>query len=97
MEIKALLNTYIASKNLVNQNDQAYINLDELLYSCVSSKNKGRKAGGEEEAPMMKFMKRDELTKKVTEKMQSWHEIRVDGRETVCKYVFFVSSTTNFI
>ena len=38
---------------------------------------------------MMKFMKRDELTKSITEKMQSWYEIRVEGRETVCKYVFF--------
>ena len=94
LEIKALLNTYIASNNLVNQNDQAYINLDELLYSCVSSKNKGRKAGGEEEAPMMKFMKRDDLTKSVTEKMQSWYEIHVEGRETVCKYVFLQLTTT---
>ena len=55
----------------------------------MSSKNKGRKAGGEEEAPMMKFMKRDELTKRVTEKMQSWYEIRVEGREPVRKYVIF--------
>ena len=37
----------------------------------------------------MKFMKRDELAKSVTKKMQSWYEIRVEGRETVCKYVFF--------
>lgn len=92
-EIKTLLNTYIASKNLVNQNDQAYINLDDLLYSCVSSKTKGSskpsKAGGgggeEEAAPMMKFMKRDELTGRVTEKMQSWYEVRVEGREVVRK------------
>ena len=58
----------------------------------MSSKTKGskpNKAGGEEEAPMMKFMKRDELTKSVTEKMQSWYEIRVEGREPVRKYVFF--------
>ena len=89
LEIKTLLNTYIASKNLINQNDQAYINLDELFYACVSWKTKGRKAGGEEEAPPMKFMKRDELAKSVTEKMQSWYEIRVEGRETVRKCVFF--------
>jgi hypothetical protein len=56
-----------------------------------SSKTKGSKlskTGGEEEAPTIKFMKRDELAKSVTEKMQSWYEIRVEGRETVCKYVF---------
>jgi hypothetical protein len=57
--------------------------------SSKTKASKLSKAGGEElEAPTIKFMKREELAKSVTEKMQSWYEIRVEGRETVCKYVF---------
>lgn len=44
----------------------------------------------------MKFMKRDELAKSVTKKMQSWYEIRVEGRETVCKYVLFFFLLSSF-
>ena len=62
----------------------------------MSSKTKGRKAGGEEDAPPMKFMKRDELTKSVTEKMQSWYEIRVEGREPVRKYFIFCFPSSTF-
>lgn len=49
---------------------------------------------------MSKFMKRDELTKSVLEKMQSWYEIRVEGKDPVTKYttnVFFLRILTNFI
>ncbi|TFK37567.1 hypothetical protein BDQ12DRAFT_736100 [Crucibulum laeve] len=83
-EIKSLINEYIASHNLVNAREQAYINLDNLFLSCIVSKSKG-KSKGEEPANVPEFMKRDELTKKVVEKMQSWYEVRADGKDLVCK------------
>jgi translation initiation factor 2D len=87
-ELRALLNSYITTHNLVNLREQAYINLDDLLYSCVSAKTKGKAKGKdvEPESAMSKFMKRDELARSIVEKMQSWYEIRVEGREPVTKY-----------
>ena len=87
-EIRALLNSYITTHNLVNLRDQAYINLDDLLYSCVSARTKGKAKNKdvEPEPPMSKFMKRDEVIRNVLEKMQSWYEIRVEGKDPVTKY-----------
>lgn len=102
-EIRALLNSYIATHNLVNLREQAYINLDDLLYSCVSAKTKGKAKNKdvEPEPPISKFMKRDELIRNVLDKMQSWYEIRVEGKDPVTKYAkyhltFFLHILTNF-
>ena len=87
-EIRDLLNAYIKTHNLVNLRESAYINLDDLLYSCVSAKTEGKAKNKdvEPEPTMSKFMKREELTRNVLEKMQSWYEIRVDGKDPVTKY-----------
>ena len=87
-EIRALLNSYITTHNLVNLREQAYINLDDLLYSCVTAKTKGKAKSKdvEPESTMPKFMKRDELARAVLERMQSWYEIRVEGKDPVIKY-----------
>ena len=86
-EIRALLTSYITTHNLVNPREQAYINLDDLLYSFVSAKSKGKAKSKdlEPEPTMSKFMKRDELVRAVLEKMQSWYEIRVEGKDPVTK------------
>ncbi|KDR74004.1 hypothetical protein GALMADRAFT_250730 [Galerina marginata CBS 339.88] len=89
-EIRSLLNSYIAANNLVNAREQAYINLDDLLYACVSSKTKGKAKGkdaasSEADAEMSRFMKRDELARTIGSKMQSWYEIRADGKDVVTK------------
>ena len=87
-EIRDLLNSYITIHNLVNLREQAYINLDDLLYSCVSAKTKGKTKNKdvEPEPTLSKFMKREELIRNVLEKMQSWYEIRVEGKDPVTKY-----------
>lgn len=93
-EIKLLLNNYISSHNLVNARDQAYINLDSLLLSCVSAKSKGKsKKDDEAEVPILEFMKRDELAKKVAGQMQSWHEIKIEGKDPMSKFVQSIRST----
>lgn len=81
-EIKALVNTYIATHDLVNPNDQAYINIDPLLLSTLSSKNA---------TEPLEFLKRDDLVKKLVEKMQPWYEIRVEGKDPIVKCVYFTS------
>jgi translation initiation factor 2D len=83
-EIKTVLNSYISSENLVNQNDRAYINLDDLLSECIYAKRpqKSKKQGkgdDDDSNSLDEFMKREELTKKVTAKMQDWYEITRDG------------------
>ncbi|KAF8064203.1 eukaryotic translation initiation factor SUI1 family protein [Lyophyllum atratum] len=85
-EVKSVLNSYISSNSLVNPREQAYINLDERLYNCVSSKAKGKSKGkdGEKEPGPMEFMKREELTKAILDRMQSWYEVS-DGKDVVRK------------
>ena len=74
------MNAYIISRNLINANDQQYINVgaDDMLAGAVANKGK--------DTP--EFMKRDEVLKRVRANMQTWHEIRVEGREPARKYVF---------
>lgn len=85
--MKAVINDYITSKNLVNPREQAYINLDALLVSCVSATPSKGKSKEKETATQEKveFMKRDELTKGFVGKMQSWHEVIVEGKEPIVK------------
>ena len=77
-EVRDLINAYITSKSLVNAHNQAYINLDEALVTCLSAKSAGksRDRGTEPETSTLEFVKREELTKKILEKMQSWYEVR---------------------
>ncbi|KAK0466225.1 eukaryotic translation initiation factor SUI1 family protein [Desarmillaria tabescens] len=86
-EIRTLLNNYITSKDIINQHDRAYINLDDLLRSCVVAKAPLSKKGKEPEPPQQshEFMRRDELYKKVLERMQSWYEVRAEGKDPVVK------------
>jgi len=86
-DIRTLLNAYLTSKGLINKVDQAYINLNSPLLACVTSKSAGeagKKAGrgGQEEGQQpLEFMKRDELLKKIVEHMQSWYEVKAEGKE----------------
>lgn len=83
-QISQVINKYIKTHNLVNQNDQAYVNLDDLLRASVKVKTNVKAESGDAEKPLQ-FMRRDELVRNVLERMQSWHEIRVGGKEVVIK------------
>ena len=76
------MNGYISSRGLINANDQAYINVgsDQFLAGAVSVKG--------EDTP--EFMKRDEVLKRVRARMQTWHEIRVEGQDAVRRCVYVV-------
>ncbi|KAF5359004.1 hypothetical protein D9758_004879 [Tetrapyrgos nigripes] len=88
-EIQALINSYITSQDLVNKHEPAYINLDVALVSCLSSKqgkSKGKDKGpSSSTAEETEFMRRDELGKKIVDKMQRWYQIRAEGKEPVTK------------
>ncbi len=76
-DIKTILNDYVTARGLINANDPQYINVgsDQPLAIAVSVKG--------EDTP--DFMKRDEVLKRVRAHMQTWHEIRVEGRDVVRK------------
>ena len=76
------MNGYVSARGLVNANDQQYINVgtDQALAGAVSVKG--------QDTP--EFMKRDDVLKRVRVNMQPWHEIRVEGRDTIQKYVLSV-------
>jgi len=78
-----MLNGYIGSHNLVNPNDQSYINIDALLSSTLSSKMN---------AEPLEFLKRDELTRRLVNKMQAWYEISAEGKEPVVKSALILES-----
>ncbi|KAF7329716.1 Eukaryotic translation initiation factor SUI1 family protein [Mycena kentingensis (nom. inval.)] len=80
-EVRSLLNAYITANALVNPREQAYINLDALLTDTIAAKGKK----GKEIAAPEEFMKREELTKRVLEQMQAWHEIIAPGKDAVTK------------
>ncbi|KAK7055104.1 eukaryotic translation initiation factor SUI1 family protein [Favolaschia claudopus] len=82
-EVRDMLNGYINEKALVNPREQAYINLDPLLSEVVAPKVKKAKATEPSEA--IEFMKREEMTKKVLDQMQCWHEVKAPGKDPVVK------------
>jgi translation initiation factor 2D len=83
VEVRALLNEYITSKQLLNSRDKAYVNIstDQALLETLSDGKSKEKDRLQEVA----FMKRDELLTRLLEKMQAWYEIRGEGKETVVK------------
>jgi translation initiation factor 2D len=78
-EIRTILNNYITAQDLVNKNEQQYINLDNVLSAVMTSKVN----------EPAEFMKRDELMRKLVEKMQHWYEVQVEGKESMVKYELF--------
>jgi translation initiation factor 2D len=88
-DIRGLLNKYITSQQLINPHDQAYINLNEPLITCITAKHPGEagkkaeKTPGEDESSSPpEFMKREELMRGIVEHMQPWHEVKAEGKDT---------------
>ena len=77
LEVRQIFNSYVQAKQLVNANDQQYINIaeDDALLRAVYSK--GRNTPD--------FMKRDDAMKKIEQNMQRWFEMKTEGNEPVRK------------
>jgi len=86
-EVKDLVSSYVSSKSLINAHNQAYINLDQPLITCLSAKSAGKSKdkGVESESSTAEFVRRDDLVKNILEKMQSWHEVRAGHGDLVRK------------
>ncbi|KAI0772460.1 eukaryotic translation initiation factor SUI1 family protein [Trametes elegans] len=76
-DIRTVVGEYIAARGLVNANDPQYINVgaDQPLAGAVAARG--------EDTP--EFMKRDEVLRRVRTHMQTWHEVRADGRDAFRK------------
>ncbi|KAH7882166.1 hypothetical protein F5I97DRAFT_1931887 [Phlebopus sp. FC_14] len=77
-ELKAVVNSYVAARQLINARDQSYINVntDETLLATVAAKR---------EVDSLEFLKREEVVQRLSEKMQSWYEIRAEGKDPTLK------------
>jgi translation initiation factor 2D len=73
-EVRSMLLGYIEKKNLANERERAYVNVgeDNVLGTSISATN-------------VEFMKREELLKRLLEKMQAWYKLSIEGREDVVK------------
>lgn len=75
------MNKYVAARQLTNARDQSYVDVgsDEVLLSTVCAKG---------EAPeCIEFLKREDIVRRLSEKMQNWYEIQAEGKDPVLKYV----------
>ncbi|KIJ18160.1 hypothetical protein PAXINDRAFT_167424 [Paxillus involutus ATCC 200175] len=78
-DLKTAVNTYVAAHQLINARDQSYVNvgMDQVLLTTISAKG---------EAPEgLEFLKREEVVRRLSDKMQSWYEVRVEGRDPLLK------------
>ena len=69
------LNEYISTKELVNPHQQQFINIDDTLRAILVTKG----------SEIPEFMKRNELSSLLLEKMQGWYRIEIEGKDTILK------------
>lgn len=77
--MRQIFNSYVHTKQLVNANDQQYVNVadDDALIRAVSVKG--------EDTP--DFMKRDDAVRRLQKNMQSWYELKTEGSDPIRKRV----------
>lgn len=82
-DLKLAVNKYVAARQLTNPRDKSYVNVgtDEVLLSTVCAKG--------EVPESVEFLKRDDIVRRLSEKMQSWYEVQAEGKDPVIKYVTF--------
>ncbi|KAF8591696.1 hypothetical protein K439DRAFT_1401788 [Ramaria rubella] len=74
--LRTIINDYSTTHSLTNAQEQQYIHPDELLLSVLLAPKSDE---------TIKYIKRDDAVKRLSERMQSWHEIIVDGKEPVIR------------
>ena len=86
-ELEGLISGYIASQNLMNEHNQAFVDVDELLRSTIAWEQQGHKTED------IKYIRRDKLTQRIMYKFQTWHKISIKGGESIARYVVFCSNS----
>lgn len=82
-DLKSAVNKYVDARQLTNPRDRSYVNVgtDKVLLSTVCAKD---------EAPeSVEFLKREDIVRRLSEKMQSWYEVQAEGKDPILKYVAF--------
>jgi hypothetical protein len=82
-EIRTIVNAYVSANKLADAKDQQLVNLDELLLSALSPSGKSSAS----QTPLPQLMRREEITKRLSEKMQPWHTVDVEGKDSVVRHV----------
>ncbi|KAG6374045.1 hypothetical protein JVT61DRAFT_4685 [Boletus reticuloceps] len=78
-DLKLAVNKYVDARQLTNPRDRLYVNVgtDEVLLSTACAKG---------EAPEnVEFLKREDVVRRLSEKMQRWYEIQAEGKDPVLK------------
>lgn len=83
VEIRSIVNGYVTSKQLLNPQNQAYVDVteDSTLLDALSD----LKACERKQLQEAGFLRRNEVIDKIVGKMQPWFEITGEGREPVVK------------
>lgn len=83
MEIRSIINGYVATKRILNPQDQTYINVteDSILFDALSN----LKASERKQLQESEFLRRNEVADKIIKNMQPWYEIVGEGREPIVK------------
>lgn len=83
-DLISVVNEYVADKKIANPNDPQFVDIDPLLRSTFTSSKSTT------EDPPINRLRRDELAKKISEKMQDWYQIQTpDEKDPVVKRVSF--------
>jgi len=75
-DLRTLINDYATSRSLANECEQQYIHPDELLLSVLAAPKSNE---------TIQYIKRDEAVKRLSDRMQNWHEVVVDGKDPVIR------------
>jgi translation initiation factor 2D len=83
VEIRSIVNRYVVAKQILNPNDQTYINVtdDSILFDALSN----LKAGERKQLQEAGFLRRNEVADKIISNMQPWYEIAGDGKDSIVK------------
>jgi len=83
VEIKSIVNGYVTAKQILNQQNQAYVNVteDSILLDALSD----LKAGERKQLQEAVSLRRDQVIDRIIGNMQPWHEINGEGREPVLR------------
>jgi len=83
VEIRSIVNGYVAAKQILNPRDQAYVNVteDSILLDALSD----LKASERKQLQETEFLRRNEVADRIIKNMQPWYEINGEGKDPVVK------------
>lgn len=83
MEIKSIINEYVTAKQILNPQNQAYVNVteDPVFFDALSD----LRASERKQLQEVGFLRRNEVADKIINNMQPWYETAGEGKDPVVK------------